>query len=147
MLPVWKTGVLTFYRNNKTTVYWLKNTAKSIFKSLTSIPPILVSLHSNTCNIEVLVVTLPPALIFWTTVYSPASKALISKLILYQKYTTYIEFEDNLENYMPGTVVQTEGEFLELIKNQDFKIVKSKAELNKYKDNKSCERIMKELGI
>ena len=56
-------------------------------------------------------------------------------------------FEDNLENYMPGTVVQTEGEFLELIKNQDFKIVKSKAELNKYKDNKSCERIMKELGI
>jgi len=56
-------------------------------------------------------------------------------------------FGDNTKNYMPGTIVQTEEEFLELIKNQDFKIVKSKVELNKYKDNKSCERILKELGI
>jgi CDP-glycerol glycerophosphotransferase (TagB/SpsB family) len=50
-------------------------------------------------------------------------------------------FDGNIENYMPGTIVQTENEFLELIQSSKFIRKSSKIKLNEFKDNNSSKRI------
>lgn len=55
--------------------------------------------------------------------------------------------DGNIEEYMPGKIVKTSEELITVLKKGEYNYIPCKKELNKFKDNKSCERLLEALKI